>query len=68
MAAMMRGELLDDFIDALAAAEEEDGLRAALAEAEAATAVATANEAGEGAMQPGSVVTRGGVAVSGAKR
>lgn len=35
MAAMMRGELLDDLIDALAAKEEEDGLNAALAEAEA---------------------------------
>lgn len=32
MAAMMRGELLDDLIDALASAEEEEGLRAALAE------------------------------------
>lgn len=38
MAAMMRGELLDDIIDALAAAEAEDGLTAALAEAEAAAA------------------------------
>ena len=43
MAAMMRGELLDDLIDALSAADEEYALQIALAEAEAVAAVDAAS-------------------------